>query len=200
VQGVLKTKKNHLKEFIKKHTEEPKINILQRQTSEESDDESDNEKSPPQASSRPGPSALYSLPKKLKLKHSSQALFEAPQALPEAPQASSRPRPSGLCSLPKKLKVQHSSPLRYRTEGLLTHAKKMTHQDKRLFKITKTRFAVHYKDITGLLANFERWLVFGNGKTQRLAGQTVSNLKDVWKTIDTKFSLYPNEIRFTAAE
>ena len=36
--------------------------------------------------------------------------------------------------------------------------------------------------------------MFGNGKTPKVAAQTVANLREIWKKLDPTFSLFPNQL------
>ena len=45
-----------------------------------------------------------------------------------------------------------------------------------------------------MLLDLEEWIVSGNGQTQRVAKQNVSNIKSIWLTVDEKMLLQPNKL------
>lgn len=82
-----------------------------------------------------------------------------------------------------------------KSNSLLPHAKKMTSEDKKAYKIGKNeRFAYHFNTCQELLQDFENWNTFANGQTTKSAKQTVSNLTSIWKVLDDKMRLRPNKL------
>ena len=46
-----------------------------------------------------------------------------------------------------------------------------------------------------MLKDLKYWFVHGFGKTEKMASQTVSQIQEIWKTLDPEMSLHNNKLK-----